>query len=97
MTDEPTPLQAKRLDRLAVRTKQRPQHRQEQLMGDLELQVYTVNEAADLLEMNDQTVRRWCRDGELQAAKMGRNYRISRRALADFWKDRGGGELFDDD
>ena len=60
-------------------------------------QVYTVNEAADLLGMNDQTVRRWCRDGELQAAKMGRNYRISRRALADFWKDRGGGELFDDD
>ena len=57
-------------------------------------QVYTVDEAAELWGMNDQTVRRWCRDGELQAAKMGRHYRISRQSLADFWRERGGGELF---
>ena len=58
-------------------------------------QVYTVDEAAELLGMNAQTVRRWCRDGELKAARMGRHYRISRRALAEFWMARGGGRLFD--
>lgn len=60
-------------------------------------QVYTVNEAAELLSLNVQTVRRWCRDGELQAAKIGRHYRISRPALEDFWRARGGGELFADE
>ena len=57
-------------------------------------QVYTVDEAAELLGMNDQTVRRWCRDGELEAAKMGRSYRISKPALEAFWRSRGGGKLF---
>ena len=59
-------------------------------------QVYTVDEAAELLGMKAQTVRRWCRDGELEAARMGRVYRISRHALAEFWRERGGGALFAD-
>lgn len=61
-----------------------------------EKHVYTVDEAAELLGMNDQTVRRWCRDGEIEAAKMGRHYRISKPALETFWRERGGGELFAD-
>ena len=60
-----------------------------------ESNAYTVTEVAEKLSVTTDTVRRWCRDGELEAAKLGSaGYRISRRALAEFWRGRGGGELF---
>jgi hypothetical protein len=34
-------------------------------------------------------------DGSLQAARLGRGYRISRADLQKFWMESGGGELFD--
>lgn len=56
---------------------------------------YTVADVADLLHVNTDTVRRWCRDGEIQAAKIGSaGYRVSRPALEAFWRERGGGRLF---
>ena len=59
-------------------------------------QVYTVAEAAELLGMNEQTIRRWCREGKIETANIGGHYRISRPALAAFWRSQGGGRLFDD-
>ena len=58
---------------------------------------FTTEEVADLLSIDVQTVRRWCRDGDLPAAKLGRHYRVSRSDLERFYEERGGGSLFGDE
>ena len=55
---------------------------------------YTLGEAADLLSCHKETLRRAIMEGSLQAARLGRGYRISRLDLEAFWTARGGGELF---
>ena len=45
----------------------------------------TVDEVADLLDRSPQTVRRWIRDGVLDAYTLrGREYRITAAALRNF-------------
>ena len=56
--------------------------------------VFTLMEAATLLNCHRETLRRAIRAGELRAAKLGRGFRISRFDLEDFWTKSGGGELF---
>lgn len=56
---------------------------------------FTLAEAANLLRCHKETLRRAILDGSLQAARLGRGYRISRADLQKFWTERGGGELFD--
>lgn len=56
---------------------------------------FTLAEAANLLRCHKETLRRAILDGGLQAARLGRGYRISRTDLQKFWTERGGGELFD--
>ena len=51
-------------------------------------------EAAQLLSCHKETLRRAIQAGELQAARLGREYRISRADLQIFWTAQGGGELF---
>ena len=111
MTDDPTDLARERrlrrkINRLGVAIDASPnvaayhanpidylRERAEPMMK----QVYTVKDVAELLDVTGDTVRRWCRDGELEAAKLGSGgYRISRHALAAFWRERGGGALFAD-
>lgn len=55
---------------------------------------YTLAEAADVLSCHKETLRRAIKMKELQAAKLGREYRISRADLQAFWTAKGGGELF---
>lgn len=55
---------------------------------------FTLSEAAELLSCHSETLRRAIKDGVLQAARLGREYRISRSDLQAFWTARGGGELF---
>ena len=59
--------------------------------------VYTTDEVGELLTVNPQTVRKWIREGELDASKIGRGYRIDRPALERFWQARGGTRLFTED
>ena len=56
---------------------------------------YTLAEAANLLSCHKETLRRDIQGGELLAAKLGREYRLSRRDLEAFWVASGGGELFE--
>ena len=56
---------------------------------------YTLAEAAQLLRCHTETVRKAILEGSLQAAKLGRGYRISRADLQKFWTAAGGGKLFD--
>ena len=55
---------------------------------------YTLAEAAAVLSCHKETLRRAIQAGELQAARLGREYRISRLDLQAFWVTQGGGELF---
>ena len=49
--------------------------------------VLTVDEVADYLRVHGETVRRWCRSGELTAAKVGRTYRIRAADLDAWWQE----------
>lgn len=57
---------------------------------------FTLAEAADLLSCHPETLRRAIKEGTLRAAKLGREYRISRTDLQAFWSARGGQDLFGD-
>lgn len=57
---------------------------------------FTLIEAAELLNCHKETVRREIKAGKLRAAKIGKEYRISKTDLEDYWSLRGGGALFDD-
>lgn len=87
--EEITELQAKRLDRLAERIKQLPQDRQEQLMSELKA-AYTVKEAAEILSVHPETIRRLIREDKIDAAKVGDNWRVSATAINAYWRDQGG-------
>jgi excisionase family DNA binding protein len=45
----------------------------------------TVHEVADLLKVNEATVRHWIRDGELRAIDIGKGWRIADADLVDFF------------
>jgi excisionase family DNA binding protein len=55
---------------------------------------YTLAEAAALLSCHAETLRRAIKTGTLHAARLGREYRISRTDLQAFWTARGGSDLF---
>ena len=55
---------------------------------------FTLAEAAEVLSCHKETLRRAIQARELQAARLGREYRISRTDLQAFWTAQGGGELF---
>lgn len=86
---------AVRLDRLATAIEALPKDRGELLMNNLE-KIYSVKEAALLLKCNPETIRRAIRRGKLKAAKLGKDFRISKLDLIEYWRSVGGGELFCD-
>lgn len=51
-------------------------------------ELLTVDEIARYLRVHPMTVQRWCRTGELPAAKIGRAYRIKRGDLDRWWAER---------
>lgn len=59
--------------------------------------VFTVPEAAQLLNCHEQTIRREIRRGKLKAAKVGNDWRISRPDLETYWRSVGGHQLFPPD
>lgn len=56
--------------------------------------MYTLSEVADLFRVTKESVRRWIRSGKLKASRAGREYKVSRHDLEEFYRARGGGELF---
>jgi excisionase family DNA binding protein len=47
-------------------------------------ELYTVDQAADLLRLHVKTVRSYVRDGRLKATRIGKSYRIARADLEAF-------------
>lgn len=46
--------------------------------------IYSIEEAAKILQVTEETVRRYARSGKLKAAKMGKFYRITESDLKAF-------------
>ncbi len=57
---------------------------------------FTLVEAAELLNCHKETLRREIKAGNLRAAKIGKEYRVSKTELENYWAERGGGALFED-
>jgi excisionase family DNA binding protein len=49
---------------------------------------YTIQEVADLLKVAYLTVYRWIKAGKLDAVKAGKQYRISKRVLEKYLKNK---------
>lgn len=64
--------------------------------GDTARTTFTLPEAAALLQVHPETLRRAIKAGQLMAAKIGKEYRISKTDLEAYWTAKGGGALFDD-
>ncbi len=49
----------------------------------------TVNEAAEMLKVSPQSVRRWLKDGHLKGSKVGKGklWRLNRREVENYLKD----------
>lgn len=54
-------------------------------------ELLTTSEAAEYLRTTQRTIYRWIEAGVLPAAKFGGRWRIRRRDLEAFWKDKQGG------
>lgn len=52
--------------------------------------LFTVDEAAAWLQVNERTIRRWIKSGELPAANLGKKagYRIAGSDLTAFFAER---------
>jgi excisionase family DNA binding protein len=48
------------------------------------MQLYTVEQVAELLNLHVRTVRRYVRTGSLKAKRIGKEYRIARADLEEF-------------
>ena len=57
-------------------------------------EIYSLPEAAEFLGMNKEVLRRKLKAGEVHAAKMGKEWRVSRHDLEEYYQRRGGGRLF---
>lgn len=52
-----------------------------QLTGD---RVYTLQEVADIMKLNKQTIQNYVKNGTLKATKFGRVYRVTEEELKRF-------------
>lgn len=48
------------------------------------LKVYELKEVCELLKINLRVLRRYIKDGEIKASKIGRKYIITEASLKDF-------------
>ena len=52
------------------------------------MEFLTVQEIAEILKVNAKTVRNWIDNGDLKAAKFGRQYRIDKEDFDKFVKNK---------
>ena len=55
-------------------------------MQQVDEQLYTPQEVADYLKVDVRTVYRWLREGEMNAIRFQREYRIGESDLRDFFE-----------
>jgi len=62
----------------------------------MEQGAFSLKEVADILNVHSETVRRLIKVGKLKAAKIGKDYRISKPELERYFQAMGGGRLFEE-
>jgi excisionase family DNA binding protein len=60
-------------------------------------QVLSIKDAATILDVHPDTIRRAIKAGKLKAAKIGRDYKIAKSELDRYFQAMGGTSLFGDD
>ncbi len=65
-------------------------------MVDKDKLTFSLGEAAEVLGLHKEYLRRKIKDGSLKAMKTGKQYIISRPDLQAYYSKHGGGKLFDD-
>lgn len=84
-------------DELEATLRDLPDERREKIMDKLEGKTtFRVPEVAELLDMSEATVRRKLRAGDIPGVKLNKSWRVSRAELENWWRDKGGGDLFPD-
>jgi excisionase family DNA binding protein len=65
----------------------------------MKIQVYSVEQAAEILGAKPSTIRTYCREGKIPALKIGRSYRIAEEDLKRWLRSqkRDSGFLEDED
>lgn len=48
------------------------------------IDVYSLNEVADILQITRRTLYNWIKENKIQAFKVGKEWRISKEALREF-------------
>lgn len=49
-----------------------------------DLEVYTLKEIEDLLQVTRRTLYNWIKDGKLKAFRIGKEWRVTKEALEEF-------------
>lgn len=49
--------------------------------------MYTAKEVADILKLNERTVRNWINDGKIKAVKLNSEWRVSEEELNKIKKE----------
>ena len=53
-------------------------------MAKEDLEVYTLTEVTELLQVTRRSLYNWIKDGKLEAIKVGREWRVTRQSLDKF-------------
>lgn len=51
-----------------------------------DIEIYTLNELEDLLQVTRRTLYNWIKGGKLKAFRVGKEWRVTREALDTFTK-----------
>lgn len=51
-----------------------------------DIEVYTLEELIEILQVTRRTLYNWIKDGKLKAFKVGRGWRVTKDALEEFTK-----------
>lgn len=49
-----------------------------------DIEVYTLKELVDLLQVTRRTLYNWIKDGKLKAFRVGKGWRVTKEALEEF-------------
>ena len=49
-----------------------------------DIEVYTLEELAEILQVTRRTIYNWIKGGKLKAFKVGKSWRVTREALNEF-------------
>lgn len=49
-----------------------------------DIEVYTLSEIAELLQVTRRTIYNWIKGGKLKAFRAGKEWRVTKEALAEF-------------